>query len=70
VRGEETTASWMLCVTKMMVLPLSRQIRSISRFICSRVRAIERAKRLVHQDQFGIVDGRRVRCRALLHAAG
>src|SRR5438045_4459823 len=29
----------MLCVTKMMVLPLSRQIRSISRFICSRVRA-------------------------------
>jgi len=49
------TASWMLCVTKMMVLPLSRQIRSISRFICLPGQGIERAKRLVHQDQFGIV---------------
>ena len=69
-RSARNTASGIECVISSTVLPVSRWMRISSTFIRSRVMRVERAERLVHQHDLGIVHQRAADRGALLHAAG
>ena len=69
-RVERKTASEIECVTKMTVEPVSLQIREQLQVEALARHLVERAERLVHQQQRGR-ERERARDRdALLHAAG
>ncbi len=69
-RSARNTASVVEWVMNSTVLRRSIQMRCSSTFMVSRVMRVERAERLVHQQQRRIVDQRAHQRDALLHAAG
>src|SRR5215467_13933550 len=68
-RSERNAASRMLWVTKITVLRLACQMRCSSTAISSRVIAVERAERLIHQQDARIMHERPANRDALAHAA-
>ena len=68
-RSASTTASVIECVTNSTVLGRSPQIRSSSMRHLLAGQRIERAERLVHQQDVGLVHQRPADRHALLHAA-
>ena len=68
-RSPRKIASEIECVISTTVLPLACQIRCSSRFIRSRVKRIQRAEWLVHQQDARIAGQRPADAGALLHAA-